>query len=73
MARQRVCPGCVRDEDVSAIRPLGDGVLQLIIFSTPFMLDSYEAEYDEMCRAQNKHALELDQLRNANRSLSTQV
>ena len=40
---------------------------------TPFMLDSYESEYDDLCRDQNKHALELDQLRNANRSLSTQV
>lgn len=41
--------------------------------STPFMLDSYESEYEEQCRAQNKHALELDQLRNANRNLSAQV
>lgn len=40
---------------------------------TPFMLDSYESEYEEQCRAQNKHALELDQLRNANRNLSSQV
>lgn len=37
------------------------------------MLDAYEAEYDEMCRNQHKHAHELDQLRNANRSLSAQV
>jgi len=41
--------------------------------STPFMLDSYESEYEEQCREQNKHALELDQLRNANRNLSAQV
>lgn len=41
--------------------------------SAPFMLDSYESEYDERCRVQNKHALELDQLRNANRNLSMQV
>lgn len=40
---------------------------------TPFMLDAYEAEYEEMCKNQNKHAHELDQLRNANRSLSSQV
>jgi len=40
---------------------------------TPFMLDSYESEYEEKCRAQNRHALELDQLRNANRNLSAQV
>jgi hypothetical protein len=37
------------------------------------MLDAYEAEYEEMCKNQNKHAHELDQLRNANRSLSSQV
>ncbi|RSH81499.1 GTPase-activating protein [Saitozyma podzolica] len=40
---------------------------------TPFMLDSYEAEHEELCRAQNRHAQELDQLRNANRNLSGQV
>jgi len=40
---------------------------------TPFMLDAYEAEYEEMCKNQNKHAHELDLLRNANRSLSSQV
>jgi hypothetical protein len=37
------------------------------------MLDAYEAEYEEMCKNQNKHAHELDQLRNANRALSSQV
>jgi hypothetical protein len=37
------------------------------------MLDAYETEYDEMCKNQNKHAHELDQLRNANRALSAQV
>jgi len=42
-------------------------------YRTPFMLDAYESEYEEQCRAQNKHALELDQLRNANRNLSAQV
>ncbi|KAK4688869.1 ecotropic viral integration site 5 protein, partial [Tremellales sp. Uapishka_1] len=40
---------------------------------TPFMLDSYQSEWDELCRSQNKHALEVDQLRNANRNLSFQV
>ena len=44
-----------------------------LIFRTPFMLDAYEAEYEEMCKNQNKHAHELDLLRNANRSLSSQV
>jgi hypothetical protein len=37
------------------------------------MLDAYETEYEEMCKNQNKHAHELDQLRNANRALSSQV
>ncbi|EIW67913.1 hypothetical protein TREMEDRAFT_33160 [Tremella mesenterica DSM 1558] len=40
---------------------------------TPFMLDSYEAEYNERLRSLNAHALELDMLRNANRNLSSQV
>ena len=41
--------------------------------STPFMLDSYETEYEERCRNLNRHAHELDELRNANRNLSSQV
>ncbi|WVQ80260.1 hypothetical protein IAT38_002365 [Cryptococcus sp. DSM 104549] len=40
---------------------------------TPFMLDAYAAEWDEQCRNQNRHALEVDQLRNVNRNLSSQV
>ncbi|KAL7418747.1 GTPase-activating protein [Cryptotrichosporon argae] len=40
---------------------------------TPLVLDQYESEYDEQQREHNKHALELDQLRNANRNLSHQV
>ncbi|KAK8845526.1 hypothetical protein IAR55_006241 [Kwoniella newhampshirensis] len=40
---------------------------------TPFMLDSYASEWEEQCRSQNRHALEVDQLRNANRNLSSQV
>ncbi|ORY34203.1 rab-GTPase-TBC domain-domain-containing protein [Naematelia encephala] len=40
---------------------------------TPFTLDSYESEYDEQQRSQNRHALELDSLRNVNRNLSNQV
>jgi hypothetical protein len=37
------------------------------------MLDNYENEYQERCREENRHAHEIDQLRNANRSLSNQV
>jgi len=40
---------------------------------TPFMLDSYRHEYEDIVRANNKHANELDQLRTSNRALSAQV
>ncbi|KAF8692081.1 hypothetical protein AX14_002628 [Amanita brunnescens Koide BX004] len=40
---------------------------------TSFMLDSYRHEYEDFVRANNKHAHELDQLRNSNRALSGQV
>lgn len=48
--------------------------------STPLMLDQYEAEWNEKCRIQNAHvrqleahARETEQLRGANRHLSSQV
>lgn len=37
------------------------------------MLDSYTAEFEEERRNLNKHAAEVDVLRNANRNLSNQV
>ncbi|KAF9012346.1 rab-GTPase-TBC domain-containing protein [Cyathus striatus] len=40
---------------------------------TPFMLDCYRHEYEDLVRETNKHALEMDQLRNSNRALSSQV
>ncbi|KAF9268891.1 RabGAP/TBC [Marasmius fiardii PR-910] len=40
---------------------------------TPFMLDSYSHEYDEKMREAHKHALEVDELRASNRSLSAHV
>ncbi|KAF9071745.1 rab-GTPase-TBC domain-containing protein [Rhodocollybia butyracea] len=40
---------------------------------TPFLLDSYSREYEDMLRETNKHAMEVDELRNSNRSLSAQV
>ncbi|KAI0305591.1 rab-GTPase-TBC domain-containing protein [Multifurca ochricompacta] len=40
---------------------------------TPFMLDSYNHEYNEMIRAREAHAAEMDSLRNHNRQLSAQV
>ncbi|KAF8210302.1 rab-GTPase-TBC domain-containing protein, partial [Mycena galopus ATCC 62051] len=40
---------------------------------TPFMLDSYAHEYEDLVRETNKHALEVDELRNSNRVLSASV
>jgi ecotropic viral integration site 5 protein len=40
---------------------------------TPFMLDTYAHEYDDLVRMRDAHALELDNLRNNNRSLMAQV
>ncbi|KAG9221113.1 hypothetical protein CCMSSC00406_0005448 [Pleurotus cornucopiae] len=40
---------------------------------TPFMLDSYRHEYEEVVRRTNAHAIEIDNLRNSNRLLSAQV
>ncbi|KAI0373490.1 RabGAP/TBC [Pilatotrama ljubarskyi] len=40
---------------------------------TPFMLDSYAHEYEELVRARDAHKIEMDNLRNANRQLAAQV
>ncbi|KAJ6499919.1 rab-GTPase-TBC domain-containing protein [Mycena vitilis] len=40
---------------------------------TPFMLDSYRHEYEDLVRETNKHALEVDELRERNRVLSGSV
>ena len=40
---------------------------------TPFMLDSYSHEYQEMVRVREAHAAEMDTLRNHNRQLSAQM
>lgn len=40
---------------------------------TPFMLDRFAEEYDTMCRQQNAHEIELDNLRQVNTKLSNQV
>lgn len=40
---------------------------------TPFMLDSYRHEYEDMLRETNKRAVEMDILQNSNRILSAQV
>ncbi|PBK91677.1 RabGAP/TBC [Armillaria gallica] len=40
---------------------------------TPFQLDTYGHEYDDIMREANKHKVEMDELRTANRSLSAKV
>jgi hypothetical protein len=40
---------------------------------TPFMLDAYIHEYNEMIRVRDAHAIEIDALRHSNRNLSSQV
>ncbi|KAI8975841.1 rab-GTPase-TBC domain-containing protein [Trametes punicea] len=40
---------------------------------TPFMLDNYAHEYEELIRARDAHKIEMDNLRNANRQLAAQV
>ncbi|KAH8827997.1 rab-GTPase-TBC domain-containing protein [Flagelloscypha sp. PMI_526] len=40
---------------------------------TPFMLDGYAHEYQDMVRKSNKHEIEMDELKNANRALVNQV
>lgn len=40
---------------------------------TPFMLDSYAHEYNDMMKEKEAHALEVEELRNSNRNLSQQM
>lgn len=40
---------------------------------TPFMLDVYAHEYDDLVKAREAHLVEVDTLRNANRNLSNKV
>ena len=40
---------------------------------TPFMLDQYATEYAELVRTRDGHAIEMDNLRNTNRTLQAQV
>ena len=40
---------------------------------TPFMLDNYANEWHEAVRLRDAHAVEMDELRNANRGLKLQV
>ncbi|KAF7792369.1 hypothetical protein EIP86_003406 [Pleurotus ostreatoroseus] len=40
---------------------------------TPFMLDQYANEYEDLIRTRDAHAIEMDALKNSNRNLSAQV
>lgn len=40
---------------------------------TPFMLDNYAHEYDELVRARDAHKIEMDNLKAQNQRLSSQV
>lgn len=40
---------------------------------TPFMLDSYAHEYEEIIRRRDAHTLEVEALRTSNRNLIAQV
>ena len=40
---------------------------------TPFQLDNHATEWQEFKRAQNAHILEVESLRQSNRSLTTQL
>ena len=40
---------------------------------TPFMLDTYASEYEELVRTRDVHTKEMDDLRGTNRTLSNQV
>ena len=40
---------------------------------TPFMLDNYAHEYEDLVRARDAHKIEMDTLRSTNTRLSTQV
>ena len=40
---------------------------------TPFMLDSYAHEYEDLVKSREAHLVEMDTLRNSNRQLTSQV
>ena len=40
---------------------------------TPFMLDQYANEYEELVRTRDAQMVEMDSLRNSNRNLTAQV
>ena len=40
---------------------------------TPFMLDNYAHEYEDLVRARDAHKIEMDNLKQANQRLGAQV
>ena len=45
----------------------------LAVRITPFQLDNFASEWEELRRQQTAHAVEMDSLRQQNRSLQSQV
>jgi len=62
-------------EDTSNVKYNVDQFVQdaVSLKITPFMLDSYAHEYEELVKARDAQAMEMDALRNSNRNLSAQV
>lgn len=67
-------PGADAAKDVSAAYH-ADRFVQdaLRVKITPFMLDTFASEWEELRRAQTAHTIEMEALRAANRSLTAQV
>ncbi|KAG1752948.1 rab-GTPase-TBC domain-containing protein [Suillus lakei] len=64
----------INDSDKSVKYDVDAFVLDAISMKiTPFMLDTYAHEYEDHVRIRDAHAIEIDTLRNSNRSLSAQV
>ncbi|KAF8472924.1 rab-GTPase-TBC domain-containing protein [Russula ochroleuca] len=62
------------EEDEKPTYRVGDFVNDAMSLRiTPFMLDSYSHEYQEMIRVRDAHAAEMDALRSHNRQLSVQI
>lgn len=74
---ERYKVGPAEQEEQAASRPeyrVDDLVQDAISLKiTPFMLDAYAHEYHDFMRKREAHAIEVDNLRNANRALTAKV
>lgn len=74
---ERYKVGPAEQEEQAASRPeyrVDDLVQDAISLKiTPFMLDAYAHEYHDFMRRREAHAIEVDNLRNANRALTAKV